>query len=75
MLLEMVGFCLIGNACATLVVFFPLYVFALAARMRIEEAALVERFGDRYRSYRQTTFALWPTLRPGGRGWTEGKPR
>ena len=67
MLLEMVGFCLIGNAYVTLVVFFPLYLFALAARIRIEEAALLERFGERYRAYRQTTFALWPTLRRSGR--------
>ncbi len=67
MLLEMVGICLMGNAYATLVVFFPLYVVALAARMRIEETALVARFGDQYREYRQRTFALWPTLRRSGR--------
>ena len=40
--------------------FLPLYVVALAARIRIEEAALVNRLGDEYRSYRHTTFALLP---------------
>lgn len=60
MLLEMVGFCLIPSAFYSLAVFLPLYVFALAARIRLEEAALVDRLGDEYRTYRQTTFALLP---------------
>lgn len=60
MLLEMVGFCLIPSALFSLAVFLPLYVAALAARIRIEEAALVDRLGDEYRTYRQQTFALLP---------------
>ncbi len=60
MLLEMIGFCLIPSAFYSLAVFLPLYVAALAARIRIEETALVERLGDEYRAYRQRTFALLP---------------
>jgi methyltransferase len=60
MLLEMVGFCLIPSAFYSLAVFLPLYVIALAARIRIEEAALVNRLGDEYRSYRHSTFAVLP---------------
>ncbi|HEY2253410.1 MAG TPA: isoprenylcysteine carboxylmethyltransferase family protein [Planctomycetaceae bacterium] len=60
MLLEMIGFCLIPSAFYSLTVFLPLYVIALAARIRIEEAALVNRLGDEYRTYRQNTFALLP---------------
>lgn len=60
MLLEMVGFCLIPSAFYSLAVFLPLYVFTLAARIRIEEAALLERLGDEYREYRRATFALLP---------------
>jgi protein-S-isoprenylcysteine O-methyltransferase Ste14 len=60
MLLEMAGFCLIPSAYYSLAVFLPLYILALAARIRIEERALVNRLGDEYRAYRQTTFALLP---------------
>ncbi len=60
MLLEMIGFCLIPSALYSLAVFLPLYVAALTSRIRIEEVALVERLGDEYRSYRQSTFALLP---------------
>src|SRR5262249_16569731 len=63
MLLEMAGFCLIGNAFYTLVVFFPVYVLILAARIRLEETALVGALGDQYREYRRTTFALLPIRR------------
>ena len=63
MLLEMVGFCLIPSAFYSLAVFLPLYVVVLAARIRLEEAALVERLGDEYREYRRVTFALLPMPR------------
>jgi protein-S-isoprenylcysteine O-methyltransferase Ste14 len=67
MLLEMAGFCLIGNAFYSLAVCFPLYASALAARIRLEEAALLTLFGDRYRVYRKSTFALMPFPKPGRR--------
>ena len=63
MLLEMIGFCLIPSAFYSLAVFLPMYVVVLAARIRIEEAALVNRLGDDYRTYQQTTFALLPIPR------------
>jgi methyltransferase len=66
MLLEMVGFCLLGNAFYTLAVFFPLYALVLAARIRLEEMALVTALGDQYREYRRTTFALLPIPRRSG---------
>ena len=63
MLLEMAGFCLIGNAFCTLAVCFPLYGLVLAGRIRLEERALVTALGDQYREYRRTTFALLPIPR------------
>jgi protein-S-isoprenylcysteine O-methyltransferase Ste14 len=63
MLLEMAGFCLLGNAFYTLAAFFPLYVLALVTRIRLEEAALIAALGDQYREYRRTTFALLPIPR------------
>lgn len=68
MLLEMVGFCLAGQAYYTLGVCLPLYVLALAARIRLEETALLERLGDEYRSYMRTTFAFLPIPRETSRG-------
>jgi protein-S-isoprenylcysteine O-methyltransferase Ste14 len=65
MLLEMAGFCLVGNAFFTLAVCFPLYAVALAVRIRLEEAALIMALGDQYRAYRKTTFALLPLPKPG----------
>jgi protein-S-isoprenylcysteine O-methyltransferase Ste14 len=67
MLLEMAGFCLIGNAFYTLAVCFPLYALALAARIRLEEAALITVLGEQYRAYRRATFALVPLPKPGAR--------
>ena len=60
MLLEMAGFCLIPSAFYTLAVFFPLYVIVLAARIRLEETALIAALGEQYREYMRTTFALLP---------------
>jgi len=63
MLMEMAGYCLIGNAFYALAIFFPTYALILAARIRLEEAALVTALGDQYREYRRTTFALLPIPR------------
>ena len=60
MLLEMTGYCLVGNAFWTLAVCFPLYALALAARIRLEETTLIAALGDQYRAYRKSTFALVP---------------
>jgi isoprenylcysteine carboxyl methyltransferase (ICMT) family protein YpbQ len=63
MLLEMTGFCLIPSAFYTLAVFLPVYVIVLAARIRLEERALIDRLGVQYREYMRTTFALFPIPR------------
>jgi protein-S-isoprenylcysteine O-methyltransferase Ste14 len=63
MLMEMAGYCLTGNAFYTLAIFFPLYALILAARIRLEEIALVTALGDQYREYRRTTCALLPIPR------------
>lgn len=60
MLLEMVGFCVIPGAWYTLAICLPLYVGVLAARIRNEESALQARFGDEYRNYIRSTFAVLP---------------
>lgn len=63
MLLEMAGFCLIPSAFYTLAVFLPLYIIVLAARIRLEETALIAALGDQYREYMGKTFALLPVPR------------
>lgn len=67
MLVEMAGFCLLGNAFYTLAVIFPLYLLALIARIRLEEATLIALLGDQYLAYRKTTFALLPVPKPGAK--------
>ena len=67
MLLEMAGFCMIGNAYCTLAVCFLAYALVLAARIRLEEAALMSVLGEQCRAYRKTTFALVPLPKPGSR--------
>ena len=46
----------------------PITLAMLVVRTPIEEAKLVERFGDDYRRYMARTNRLIPTLRPTGRG-------
>jgi len=61
MILELVAVGLVLHAPITMLVIIPfLYVPILFTRIRIEEAALIEKFGDSYRAYRKTTPALFP---------------
>src|SRR6185295_9026534 len=60
MILELLGLGLIMNAFYSLLVVAVCFVSALALRLRLEEAALVEKFGDAYREYQRTTPALFP---------------
>lgn len=60
MILELLGLGLIMNAAYSLVVVAVCFVPALALRLKLEEAALVEKFGDTYREYQRTTPALLP---------------
>jgi protein-S-isoprenylcysteine O-methyltransferase Ste14 len=64
MILELLSAGLILNAFLMLLII-PLVFFpVLILRVKIEEAALVEKFGDAYRHYQQITPALLPTRWP-----------
>lgn len=51
----------LGNLVPLLVIFIPVTAVILW-RIKIEEAALVEAFGDQYRSYMQRTNRLFPFI-------------
>lgn len=67
MLLELLSVTLILKATLCLVLVPLLYLPALVYRLRLEEPALVAKFGDAYRAYMRTTPALlphrWPRTR------------
>lgn len=60
MVFELLAFAFVCNAVYPLFVIVLLFVPVLFLRLRIEEAALVEKFGDAYREYQRTTPALFP---------------
>lgn len=60
MVLELVSFCLILSAFWTLLIVPILFIPALYLRLRTEEAALIEKFGDTYREYRRQVPAILP---------------
>lgn len=61
-MLEHAAIPLFGNAWWSLGAALFLYTPMLLLRMRLEEAALVEKFGEQYRDYRRRVGALWPRL-------------
>ena len=61
MILELLSAGLILNAWFSMLIIPFLFLPVLAWRLRLEEAALVEKFGDAYRAYQKTTPALFPT--------------
>ena len=62
MLLILLGLGLsLGNIASMLIVFVPIFI-ALAWRIRIEEKALLEAFGEEYRNYMQRTRRLVPLI-------------
>jgi protein-S-isoprenylcysteine O-methyltransferase Ste14 len=65
MILEVLGFGLIVNAWITLAVVFAIFVPTLIVRVRIEERALLEKFGDAYGKYMQNTPGIFPLIRTG----------
>jgi protein-S-isoprenylcysteine O-methyltransferase Ste14 len=65
MILEVLGLGLIVNAWITLAVVFAIFVPTLIARVRIEERALLEKFGDSYAKYMQHTPGIFPWTRTG----------
>jgi protein-S-isoprenylcysteine O-methyltransferase Ste14 len=58
--LEVLSIPLTVNAWWTMVFAAATYVPLLVYRLRVEERALVEKFGDQYRSYQREVGALWP---------------
>lgn len=64
MVLELLSVPLILNAWYSLLVIPIFFVPVLLWRIHIEEAALVQKFGDAYRLYQKTTPALFPGKRP-----------
>jgi protein-S-isoprenylcysteine O-methyltransferase Ste14 len=68
MILELLGIGLILNAWFALAGVFAIFIPTLIARLRIEEAALVEKFGDAYREYMRRTPAIVPGARGRGAG-------
>jgi len=60
MILELLGIGLIVNAWITLGVVFAIFTPTMIVRVRIEERALLEKFGDAYKSYMRTTPAIIP---------------
>jgi isoprenylcysteine carboxyl methyltransferase (ICMT) family protein YpbQ len=64
MILELLAVALILEAWISLTVATLVFVPTLYYRVRIEERALVEKFGDTYRQYQHTTPALIPYRLP-----------
>jgi protein-S-isoprenylcysteine O-methyltransferase Ste14 len=60
MILELLGIGLILNASFSLIAVFAIFIPTLILRLRIEEAALVEKFGESYREYMRRTPAIVP---------------
>ena len=60
MILELLSFGLILHAYFTLAVVTVIFVPALLLRLKLEEAALVEKFGATYREYQSRTPAIFP---------------
>jgi protein-S-isoprenylcysteine O-methyltransferase Ste14 len=67
MILELASGALMFEAWWTALAVTLLFIPSLVLRLRLEETALVEKFGLAYRQYQQTTPALipykWPTLK------------
>jgi protein-S-isoprenylcysteine O-methyltransferase Ste14 len=63
MILELLGIGLMLGAWWTLAAVFLLFVPTMIARVRLEERALVEQFGDAYRAYMRNTPAIVPRWR------------
>ena len=63
MILELTGLALLLNAWITFAGVMLVFIPTMIVRVRIEEAALLEQFGDAYRTYMRDTPAIVPRLR------------
>jgi protein-S-isoprenylcysteine O-methyltransferase Ste14 len=63
MILEILSIALILQSWITATVAYALFLPTLAARIRIEERALTEKFGESYLQFKRTTPALFPRMR------------
>ncbi len=66
MCLEVLGLGLILHAPITTGAVLLIFIPTLAVRLKIEETALIEKFGKAYAAYRQTTPLLFPWRLPSG---------
>ena len=64
MILELLSAAFILRAPLALAAVSVLFIPVLLVRVRIEEAALIEKFGDAYREYQRTTPAIFPCKLP-----------
>lgn len=62
MILELTALAVICHAWITLLIIPLFFIPALRMRIRLEEAALVEKFGERYVEYQRSTPALLPAI-------------
>ena len=60
MILELLAMALMGEAWLTAMLAPFLFIPVLLGRVRMEERAMVEKFGERYREYQRTTPAIFP---------------
>jgi len=64
MILEILSLALILQAWWSAVFVYAAFLPTLFARIRIEEKALIEKFGEKYIEFKKTTPALVPRLVP-----------
>lgn len=62
-ILELIGFLLLANAYLTITMVFLVQYPLLVVRNKMEEEALVKKFGEEYMDYRKKTFSLFPELK------------
>lgn len=64
MILEILSMALMLQSWWSALVVYAVFLPTLAARIRIEETALIEKFGESYLEFKRTTPALFPRVRP-----------
>ncbi|MEN8118126.1 MAG: isoprenylcysteine carboxylmethyltransferase family protein [Bacteroidota bacterium] len=72
-ILLILGFAVFSNSLLFLLVMFPFFVFIYVAIIKAEEAFLIGKFGDEYREYKKTTYAIIPKLMGVGKLFKEYK--